>query len=1044
MQNLPDTWASRGALSLSAQKDININTAIEFRDYGWSYSKRGWFKSKSVSHYEADITHIGSNLEGKSITLSSGADLSITGSSLTAHDNITLDAKDEVLLASVADSRYSETFSKRCSFFCLIGSSSHSISSSLTNKGSLADASANFASRSGSSTTIIASQINAGGDLSIDVGVGPGAKEGASINILSASDREYSYLKETESSLFDFSGDTLWLYKKEETESTNEVITNVASTLQSGGNMTLNATTDINIAGSTINGAVLGGFVELNAGRDINIVAGRESVHESTHTKVAGIGVEISATNSSVSLFGGYMATEDRFSFDGSYSAASLISSGGDLAMLAGRDIALVGSDVTGTGDVALTAGRDIITLSSSESEILSEFHKSLRIGITASVSSAGAAAVESAISAASRFGTGKGSGSLATDLLAAARLHEVVTGYGQSIQKAYVDGGRTEAAKQAAGIGFDVSFGVSASQSSRKSVSETQRLSSIYSGGDLTLSADRDISFTGTQVRAEGDASVTAGRNFELISVQDTSGVKGSSSSFGASVSLTGQGGSVSLSGSREKGASAFTNPSLLTSGGDLTIDVGATTKLLGSLIASDTDDLSLSTGDLIFTDLYDGARYDRRGGSISVGTGGATLGVDIARSVTEGVTRATVGAGEITIRDLTPEQQLERLALLNRDVDRFQEITRQSEFALNFELSDKTIRKAFEGLQSFGEALRNIADLLKTRKDITADEAESGLAVYNELKRRGVTPEDIRGCSGRQGSIWDWFITPAHADDICGVILDTFGQDGIDSCLKLWDAAIHGAASTTAQAMDELEAAYERDPDGFDKLLYILGGPTEWLTDYLIPDDPERDEDIKQMAREGAQFIADYLDSLEQKVQNGSLDREEAIALAAVATLTILKSTPKSKRAALLKKLNAPIKRLTARFKGTNKVPRFISRADGQTLDTSKIYVPGPTNSRYGKMDYLLGKTGSPDSIGKGGYFGGELGFRSGDKLSAVMQSHLKNNFGSAVIKGNKVEVTAPITGPNGVIRNVKAIWQVKPDGKVGFVTALPGPHL
>ena len=125
------------------------------------------------------------------------------------------------------------------------------------------------------------------------------------------------------------------------------------------------------------------------------------------------------------------------------------------------------------------------------------------------------------------------------------------------------------------------------------------------------------------------------------------------------------------------------------------------------------------------------------------------------------------------------------------------------------------------------------------------------------------------------------------------------------------------------------------------------------------------------------------------------------------------------------------------------THSGPRFITRADGHTLDTNSITIPGPTNSPYGKMDYLLGKVpGNQDSIGKGGYFEGTLGFKSGDDLARAMRTQLQDNFGSAVIKGSKVEVTAPITGPNGVTANVKAAWQVKPDGSVSFVTAFPGP--
>lgn len=125
--------------------------------------------------------------------------------------------------------------------------------------------------------------------------------------------------------------------------------------------------------------------------------------------------------------------------------------------------------------------------------------------------------------------------------------------------------------------------------------------------------------------------------------------------------------------------------------------------------------------------------------------------------------------------------------------------------------------------------------------------------------------------------------------------------------------------------------------------------------------------------------------------------------------------------------------------------KADEALVKFDGATGSGERfITVPGPLNTPYRKMDYLLGKVpGNIDSIGKGGYLGGVLGFNSGDDLSIAMQVHLKDNFGNAVIKGNKVEVIAPMTGPNGVTVNVKAVWQVQSGRVVSFVTALPGPH-
>jgi hypothetical protein len=54
------------------------------------------------------------------------------------------------------------------------------------------------------------------------------------------------------------------------------------------------------------------------------------------------------------------------------------------------------------------------------------------------------------------------------------------------------------------------------------------------------------------------------------------------------------------------------------------------------------------------------------------------------------------------------------------------------------------------------------------------------------------------------------------------------------------------------------------------------------------------------------------------------------------------------------------------------------------------------------------------------------------------------LLGNLESAVTEGNKVEVTAPMTGPSGVKANVLSIWEVVEEaGKKTYrlITAQPG---
>lgn len=115
-----------------------------------------------------------------------------------------------------------------------------------------------------------------------------------------------------------------------------------------------------------------------------------------------------------------------------------------------------------------------------------------------------------------------------------------------------------------------------------------------------------------------------------------------------------------------------------------------------------------------------------------------------------------------------------------------------------------------------------------------------------------------------------------------------------------------------------------------------------------------------------------------------------------------------------------------------------RFIARASGEILDTSRIVVPGPRDSAFGKVDFLLGRVpGSAKSAGRGGTFARTLGFTD-SRLEASLRTHLVENFGSAAIQGNRITVTAPLTGPAGATRGVRSVWQVLDDGAVELITA------
>jgi hypothetical protein len=116
-----------------------------------------------------------------------------------------------------------------------------------------------------------------------------------------------------------------------------------------------------------------------------------------------------------------------------------------------------------------------------------------------------------------------------------------------------------------------------------------------------------------------------------------------------------------------------------------------------------------------------------------------------------------------------------------------------------------------------------------------------------------------------------------------------------------------------------------------------------------------------------------------------------------------------------------------------------RLIARTGGEILDVTRIRIPGPRNSPFGKVDYLLGNVGSVESVGKGGFFRGVLGF-SESNLGPALERHLIENFGSATIEGSRIRAIGTLVGPGGRSATVQSVWQVTPEGFADLITAVP----
>ena len=200
--------------------------------------------------------------------------------------------------------------------------------------------------------------------------------------------------------------------------------------------------------------------------------------------------------------------------------------------------------------------------------------------------------------------------------------------------------------------------------------------------GGDLIVQSRQDA-HAGSNSSANAQGSVTVG-------------MIGTSS---ASVSLGGGQGSSRGQWVTEQTAFLARNK--------LDAYVENHTQIDGAVLNSASGDLKLDTGTLGFSDLTDYDKATQMSGQVGLTTPGAagkmpgvTLQGSYASHDTEQKTRATLGEGEIVIRDEKKQQEIEKdgktqeLASINRDMTKAQEITKDERAGVKVYASTAAIK--------------------------------------------------------------------------------------------------------------------------------------------------------------------------------------------------------------------------------------------------------------------------------------------------------------------------------------------------------------
>ena len=134
------------------------------------------------------------------------------------------------------------------------------------------------------------------------------------------------------------------------------------------------------------------------------------------------------------------------------------------------------------------------------------------------------------------------------------------------------------------------------------------------------------------------------------------------------------------------------------------LDIYTGQTTFLLGAVLNSKAGQLKLDTGDFVFDNFADKALQKQ----ISVQAGTQSVGGSYYYSNKQGITYATVGAGQIVVRNKPGIN----LATLNRDPANVQRQTRDK--TIDIKIPGIDIKVIVDAVKTAGDALAKLKDAL------------------------------------------------------------------------------------------------------------------------------------------------------------------------------------------------------------------------------------------------------------------------------------------------------------------------------------------
>lgn len=615
------------ASRLDAKRDIGVGAGNDIVITSAANESDSVARSKKRAEEAHSTTQQASVLSaGRDIALNAGNDLGIIASRIKAQGDISLDAVQDITVASAKDESSSYYYKKKTGSFGR-SSTTQKESYDSTNVASVIDAGHDLTVNSskdedgavsldgGRNVTIIGSQLKAGNDLVV------GATN--DVAILSATEETGDYSKKTKTGLFGMSSSG-----KSQLQTT---VTQIGSELNAGQDAVILAGRDVRLNASEVSAK---NDAELHAGLvdktgDITLSSADDLAYSRAEEYKKKVGLTLKdAIGWAVGTpsFGGDITLNSSHKEGrevvSSNSVGSQVNAGHDAILNAARDINIIGSGISADNSVKLDAGRDVNVVASTDQQRSNSWETDKSFGLKQTADNNG-----------------------------------YTTFVGNETKKHGVDSSGYSAAGSSIDAGLNLSVNAGRDINQQGSDLHAENNIKLKAGHNINIDAAEEASVVTTRdsVKRTG-STTTVAYNFgnTVDSLKGTGkgedGVsKGSSvlksvdalGSFFSGPTFDGHIGSSSTSQTHTQ-TSITNRPSSLSAGGDITLDAENDVNVKGSKFDAGRD-INV-TGRNITFDVAKGAENSEdnqtqsKGGIKGGTTGGFKLGVGISNAGNQG----------------------------------------------------------------------------------------------------------------------------------------------------------------------------------------------------------------------------------------------------------------------------------------------------------------------------------------------------------------------------------------------------------------------